>query len=86
MRRQLADQVAPHLHECKLRGTTGEQDRLHNQGFQYREIKPQNLKLKKPVGIEAAGENPSLTGEFIREIHRVLECTQAHTPGNQHQK
>ena len=33
-----------------------------------------------------AGETPSLTGEFIGETHRVLECTQNHAPGNQHQK
>ena len=38
------------------------------------------------MGVEAAGETPSLTGEFIRETHRVLECTQAHLPGNQLQK
>ena len=34
----------------------------------------------------AAGETPSLTGEFAGETHRVLEHTQAHPPGNQHQK
>ena len=33
-----------------------------------------------------AGETPSLTGEFIGETHRVLECTQTHTPVNQHEK
>ena len=39
------------------------------------------------MGVEvAAGETPSLTGEFIGETHRVLECTQAHPPRNQHQK
>ena len=42
-RRWLADQEAPHLHADKLGGTTGEQDRPHNPGFQFREIKPQNL-------------------------------------------
>ena len=35
---------------------------------------------------EDAGETPSLTGEFTGETHRVLECTQAHPHGNQHQK
>ena len=34
----------------------------------------------------AAGETPSLTGEFTEETHRVLECTQTHPLGNQHQK
>ena len=34
----------------------------------------------------ASGENPSFTGDFIGETHWVLECTQAHPPGNQHQK
>ena len=39
------------------------------------------------MGVEAAvGEIPGLTGEFVGEIHRVLESTQTHTPGNQHQK
>ena len=32
------------------------------------------------------GDTPSLTGEFIGETHKVLECTQTHTPRNQHQK
>ena len=32
------------------------------------------------------GETPSLTGEFIGETHRVLECTQTYPPWNQHQK
>ena len=86
-RRQIADWVVPHLHADKLGWTTGEWDRLCNPGFQCREIKPQNLCLKTPVGVEAAvGETPSLTGEFIGETHRVLECTQTHPPGYQHQK
>ena len=39
------------------------------------------------MGLEAAvGETPRLTGEFAGETHRVLECTQTHLPGNQHQK
>ena len=50
------------------------------------EIKPQNLQLKKPVRVEAAGETPSLTGEFVGETHRILECAQNHPPWNQHQK
>ena len=33
-----------------------------------------------------AGEIPSLTGEFVRETHRVLEHTQTHPHWNQHQK
>ena len=33
--------------------------------------------MKTPVGVEVAvGEMPSLTGEFVGETHRVLECTQ----------
>ena len=32
------------------------------------------------------GETPSLTGEFTGETHKVLEHTQAHTPGNQDKK
>ena len=39
------------------------------------------------MGVEVAeGETPILTGEFIGETHRVLECTQTHPPRNQHQK
>ena len=38
------------------------------------------------MGVAAMGETPSLTGEFTGETHRVLECTQNHPPGNQHQK
>ena len=34
----------------------------------------------------AAGETPSLTGEFIGETHKDLEGTQPHPPGNRHQK
>ena len=36
--------------------------------------------------VAMTGETPSLTGESFREIHRVLERTQTHPPGNQHQK
>ena len=34
----------------------------------------------------AAGETPSLTGEFIGETHSVPERTQTHPPGNQNQQ
>ena len=34
VRRWLAERVVPHLRADKLGGTTGEQDRLHNPGFQ----------------------------------------------------
>ena len=42
-KQQLADQAVPHLHADKPAGTAGEQDKLHNPGFQHGEIKPQNL-------------------------------------------
>ena len=38
------------------------------------------------MGIAVVEETPSLTGEFVGETHRVLECTQTHPPSNQHQK
>ena len=38
------------------------------------------------MGVVAAAENPSLTGEFVGETHRVLECTQTHPPKIWHQK
>ena len=53
----------------------------HNPAFKHREIKPQNLSLKTPVGVAAAGETPSLTEELVGKTHRVLECTQTHPPG-----
>ena len=42
--------------------------------------------MKKPVGGEAVGGTPNLTGEFIGETHWVLKHTQNHPPANQHQK
>ena len=42
-RHWLADQAVPHLRADKPGGTTGEQDRPHNPGFQRGEIKPQSL-------------------------------------------
>ena len=39
----LEDQAVPHLCADKLGGTTGEQNRSHNPGFQCEEIKPQNI-------------------------------------------
>ena len=38
------------------------------------------------MGVEAAGETPSLTGEFLAETNGVVEHTQAHSPMNQHHK
>ena len=38
------------------------------------------------MGVVAAGETPSFTGEPIGEMHGVLECTQTHPPGNHHQE
>ena len=78
--------VVPHLHGDKLRVTTGARNRPRNPGFQYREIKSQNLWLWKSVGVAVVEETPSLTGDFIGEIHRVLEHTQTHVPGIQHEK
>ena len=87
---RIADWVVPHSHADKPGGTTEERDRPRNPRFQCREIKPQNtceIQVKTPVGgAVAAGETPSLTGEFIRETHRVLEHTQTHPHRNQHQK
>ena len=85
-RHWLEDQVVPYSCTDKLGGKTGERDRPHNPGFQHREIKPQNLWLKKTVGVKVVGEIPSLTGEFVGETHKVLESTQNHPPRDQHQK
>ena len=42
------------------------------QGSNVGKRRPQNLRLKTAVGFAAAGETPSLTGEFTGETHRVL--------------
>ena len=39
------------------------------------------------MGVEAAaGESPKLTGEFLGETHKGLECAKAYALGNQHQR
>ena len=38
------------------------------------------------MGVDVIGETSSLTGEFLGDTHRILEHTQDHPPGNQHQK
>ena len=38
------------------------------------------------MGILAVGGTPSLTEESIGGAYGILECTQAHPPGNQHLK
>ena len=86
VQQQLVDWVVPHSHADKLGGTTGEQDRLSNPGFQHGLIKASKLLTEKTCGVVAAGETPSLTGEFIGETQRVLQCTQTHPPWSQHQK
>ena len=65
--------------------TNGEQDRLGNR------VPALGKKASKPLAVKTCGiaavvETPSLTGEFIGETHRVLEHTQTHPPGTQHQK
>ena len=81
MRQWIADQVVPHLHADKLGGTTGEgarqtaQPRVPLQG--NKASKPLAI---KPVRVVVAGGTPSLTGEFVGETQRVLECTQTTHP------
>ena len=48
--------------------------------------KLQNLWLYNSVGVSAVGGTLSLIGESTGRAHGVLECMQAHLPGNQHQK
>ena len=48
-------------------------------------LKPQNFWLEKTES-SVAGETPNLTGELLGGAHKVLEHTQNHPPGNQHQK
>ena len=72
---QLADWEVPHSCADKLGGTTWEQGRPCNPGFQYGEIKLQSLWLKTPVGVEAAARETPLTGQFFGETRRALEPT-----------
>ena len=67
--------------EEQLGSKTNEQPRVPAWGNKASEPLPE-----KPVGVEAAGETPSLTGEVIGETHRVLEHTQTHLLRNQRQK
>ena len=54
----------------------------------------QGSKASKPLTenicrVCGGGKNPALKSVFliwVRETHRVLDCTQTHPPGNQHQK
>ena len=75
-RNKVEDWVIRHLRADEP-GRTGEQDRLHNPG--------QVNTASKPLAVKTCG-NPRLTGEIVLQTHRVLECTQAHSPGNQPQK
>ena len=76
--RALADPAAPHSHidkPDKRRGVKPTpQPQAPAQGNNA-----SNLGLKAPLGVGAAGETPSLTGEVVGETHRVLECAQAHS-------
>ena len=80
--RQLADPMTPHSCIDKQAGKVKEtaQCRAPAQGN-----KASNPRLKTPVGVEEPAEKtPSLTGEFVEETHRGLECPQAHPHKNQH--
>ena len=48
--------------------------------------KASKLVTEKTYGVNVAEETLILTGEFVGETHRVLEDTQIHPSGNQHQK
>ena len=77
---RLVDEVVPHLPADKPGGTTRGRDRPHNPGFQCGEIKTKSLWLKTLVGVEAAaGETPSLTGEFTGDPQGPRTYTSSHT-------
>ena len=76
---------SPNLHVDKPVGTTGERESLHPR-VPVRGNKASKPRAIKTCGVEAVGEIPSLTAEFVAETHRVLERTQTHPPGNQHQE
>ena len=48
--------------------------------------KASKLVTEKTYGVNVAEETLILTGEFVGETHRVLECTKAHPPRDQHQR
>ena len=52
-------------------------------------VPAQGNKASKTLAVKifvVAGEIPRLREEVAGETHRVPKCTQAHPPGNQHQK
>ena len=67
-------------------GTTGEQDKSCNPGFQHRGKKASKQLAIKPVGVAAVGETSNLTEESFGSTHRVLKHTQTCPLGNQHLK
>ena len=79
-----AGEECPAKHVINLGGTSVEQDRAAQCSSVGNE--PQYLWLKKRVRVLAGGETPGLMGEFLRESHGDLECTENHPPRNQHQK
>ena len=76
----LVEWVVPHLHADKLRGTTGEQDRLCNPGFQCGEIRLQTSDWKHLWGLQWQEKLTSLTGDFTGETHSILEHTPNYPP------
>ena len=42
--------------------------------------------IVKTCGGAVVGKTPNLTGEFVGETHRVLECMHTYPPSNKHQK
>ena len=53
----LADQAVPHSHTDKMVGTTGEQDRQQNTGFQCRKTKDSKPLVEKTYGGCSRGRN-----------------------------
>ena len=83
----LAERAIPHSCADKLGETTGRGgDRLAQPRVPVRLNKASKPLTVNTLVEAAAGETPSLIGQFIGETYRVLECTQAHPPGNKHQK
>ena len=78
VKQQLVDWVVPHSCADKPGGTTGEQDRLYNPGFQYREIKPQTS--EKTCGGCGGGINSQPRGRVCwRDPQGPRVCTSPST-------
>ena len=78
--------AVPHSSAHTPGGPTGEPHRLRNLGFQLAKESFKNSGCQYLWGLAEAGETANLTGDFVGGEKWVPKSTQAHPPGNEHQK